>query len=113
MFANKFTAMLTYAAVDYDGKLVLISADNKHKFLTQVKVTDVFEAPELAMEYECKQTNPNADVWDLEYPIEVAMVDTIINMVVQDLSRTLQIPIDEQNNAADDTQRQTVQPRRR
>lgn len=114
LFANKFTAMLTYGAVDYDGKLVLISADNKLNFLTQVKVTDVFEAPELAMEYECKQTNPNADVWDLEYPIEVAMVDTIINMVVQDLSRTLSIPTDEQNNATDDRGQQAVQqPRRR
>lgn len=113
LFANKFTAMLTYAAVDYDGKLVLISADNKHKFLQQVKVTDVFEAPELAMDYECKVTNPNADAWDLEYPIEVAMVDTIINMVVQDLSRTLQIPTDEQNNATDDRGQQGVQQARR
>lgn len=113
LFANKFTAMLTYASVDYDGKLVLISADNKHRFLQQVKVTDVFEAPELAMDYECKQTNPNADVWDLEYPIEVAMTDTIINMVVQDLSRTLQIPTDQENNAADDRERQAAPARRR
>jgi len=58
-------------------------------------------------------TNPNADVWDLEYPIEVAMVDTIINMVVQDLSRTLQIPTDEQNNATDDRGQQGVQQARR
>ena len=84
-----------------------------HALPSSIKIKGKEGPPELAMEYECKQTNPNADVWDLEYPMEVAMVDTIINRVVQDLSRTLQIPTDEQNNAADDTQRQSVQPRRR
>lgn len=111
LFSNKFTAMLTYAAVDYDGKLVIISGDNKIKFLQQVKVTDVYEAPELAFDYECS-VSANVDVWDLEYPIEVAMIDTIINMVVQDLSRTLQLPTDEQNNATDD-RGQAQQPTRR
>lgn len=111
LFSNKFTAMLTYAAVDYDGKLVIISGDNKIKFLQQVKVTDVYEAPELAFAYECS-VSANVDVWDVEYPVEVAMIDTIINMVVQDLSRTLQLPTDEQNNATDD-RGQAQQPTRR
>lgn len=112
LFSNKFTAMLTYCAVDYDGKLLLISADNKLKFLKSIKVTDVFEAPGMALDFECKNVNPNVDPFEIEYPMEAGMADAAINMVVQELTRSLMLPGDEQNDATDD-RGQVQQPRRR
>ena len=112
LFANKFTAMLTYCAVDYDGKLVLISADNKLKFLESVKVTDVFERPDGAYDLSCLSGTRNQDYLDLEYPMEAGMADMAINMVVQELTRSLMLPSDEENDATDDRS-QVTQPRGR
>lgn len=108
LFSNKFTAMLTYAAVDYNGKLVLISADNKLKFLSIIKVTDVFESPDKVLSDLC--TTPyneiarkqETDPWNTEYPIESSMADVVVNMVVQELTRTMSIPSDDLNNATDE-----------
>jgi hypothetical protein len=116
LFSNKFTAMLTYAAVDYDGKLVLISADNKLRFLTSIKVTDVFESPDNVHDIMCSNTSENTKTgtivpWDEEYPVESAMADVLINMIVQELLRTKQIPGDDINNATDE--QPTPQPTRR
>jgi len=112
LFSNKFTAMLTYAAVDYDGKLVLISADNKLRFLTSIKVTDVFESPDNVHYSMCANGGSSAiDPWEEEYPVESAMADVLINMIVQELSRTKQIPGDDINNATDE--QPAAQPTRR
>tara|TARA_R110002020_G_scaffold100855_1_gene238051 strand:+ start:18327 stop:19004 length:678 start_codon:yes stop_codon:yes gene_type:complete len=103
LFENRLTAMITYCAVDFDGKLYIISKDNKHKFLKSIKVTDIFEHPDKASELMCNETNMlTPDAWDIDYPIEGAMADVVVELIVKDLTRTLQIPGDIHNDAADD-----------
>lgn len=111
LFSNKFTSMLTYCAIDYDGRLLLVSADNKLNFLQTVKITDVYEKPEEVFLLTC--ITEGSDYWEAEYPMEAAMADVVINMVVKELLTTMQIPEDNANNATDDRQQQAAQPRRR
>tara|TARA_R110000868_G_scaffold33860_3_gene122637 strand:- start:851 stop:1552 length:702 start_codon:yes stop_codon:yes gene_type:complete len=107
LFENKFTQHLTYCAVDFSGKLFLISKDNKHKFLKSIKVTDVFEAPDAARELMCN-VDLTKEAWEDEYPIEASMSDMVVQMIVQDLTRSLGIPGDNTNDAADDRQVSTT-----
>ena len=72
---NKYTAQLTYAALDMDGRLLIYSNDNKFKFLSSIKITDVFESPEEIYELQCDNDADTTEPWDMEYPLEVSMVD--------------------------------------
>jgi len=102
LFENKFTQHLTYCAVDFSGKLYLISKDNKHKFLKTIKVTDIFENPDAANDLSCDANNLTTDIWDIDYPIEGAMADTVVDLIVKDLTKSFSIPGDKNNNASDD-----------
>ena len=100
LFSNRFTQGLTYCAVDFSGKLFLISNDNKHRFLKSIKVIDIFEAPDDARNYACNLDN-SIEAWDDHYPIEAAMADMVIDLIVKDQMRTLQIPEDKINDSED------------
>lgn len=100
LFNNKYTQHLIYCAKTDSGKLVLISKDDKHRFLKHIKVTDIFEDPEKARQLQCDMDFA-LDDWEYEYPVEVPMIDTIIGLIVQDLVKSIQIPSDKINDAAD------------
>tara|TARA_R110002049_G_scaffold231127_2_gene403466 strand:- start:67716 stop:68390 length:675 start_codon:yes stop_codon:yes gene_type:complete len=102
LFENKFTQHLTYCAVDFSGKLYLISKDTKHKFLKSIKVTDIYEQPDTANELVCDAKDLTTDVWDIDYPIESSMADVVVELVVADLTKSLVVPGDRNNNASDD-----------
>lgn len=101
LFENRFTQHLTYCAVDFSGKLFILSKDDKHKFLKNVRITDIFEQPDIAFEKECKGASSTQEAWDAEYPIEAAMSDVAVDLVVKELTRTLGLPGDNVNDAAD------------
>lgn len=107
LFENRFTQHLTYCAVDYSGKLFLISKDDKIKFLNSIKVTDVFEQPDIARRLTCTY-NGNPEFYDYDYPVEAAMSDMIVEMIVLDLTKSLQVPGDVTNNASDDREEQAI-----
>jgi len=101
LFENKFTQHLTYCAVDFSGKLYLISKDGKHKFLKSIKVTDIFESPDDARLLTCN-LDPTMDAWDDDYPIESAMADVVIDLITKELTRPLSMPVDNKNDSTDD-----------
>lgn len=112
LFNNKFTQHLTYCAVDFDGKLYLMSADNKLKFLKSIKVTDVYESPDVARELTCT-LDATKEAWDVDYPIESSMADIVITEIVKDLTKTLLIPEDKVNDSEDDREQTYSNGRRR
>lgn len=95
--SNPFTAQMIYGTIDYDNKFYLLSGSGKINMMTDIKISDIFEDPSAASEMEC--TESSLDIWDRQYPVELSMVDDIMKMVVQELSRTLQIPDDSDNDA--------------
>ena len=100
LFENRYTQHLTYCAVDHDGKLYLMSKDNKLRFLKSIKVTDIYEQPDVARQYE-SSIDLSLEVWDDNYPMEASMVDTVVELVTKDLARTLSLPADNVNDASD------------
>jgi hypothetical protein len=96
---NTFINQMIYCSIDYDGYLYLVSNQKNHVFMKSVKVSSVFAEPDSAFLYECDSTG---DVWDADYPLERVMADTLIDLVVKDLSRTFNIPEDNTNDATDD-----------
>ena len=105
LFENKFTQHLTYCTVDFDGKLYIISNDNKHMFLKSIRVTDIFEQPDVARELTCN-LDASTEAWDDDYPIEAAMADIVTDMIVKELSRALNISTDNINDASDDREKE-------
>jgi len=101
---NRWTAMLTYACIDYDGRLILTSTNDKLKFLKSIKVTEIFEMPEDVYELECRDNNDYGDIepWDMEYPVELSMIDEIIEMIAKDLFNTIRLPEDKTNDSLDE-----------
>lgn len=112
LFHNRYTQNLTYCAVDFNNNLVIISNDNKHRFLKYIQVTDVFEAPDDARELSC-DINSTIEPWDDQYPVEAAMVEPIVQEILKDLVNTLRIPGDKINDATDDREGQPATRRRR
>ena len=100
LFQNKFTQHLTYCAIGLDGRILILSNDKKINFLKNVMITDVFESPEDARTFVTGSDN-SLDSWDAEYPVEVAMIDMIVQMVLKDLAVTLSIPEDKRNDSDD------------
>ena len=100
LFENKYTQHLMYCAVDFDGKLYLISKDDKIRFLKSIRVTDIFENPDTASVLSC-DADTNIDSWDAQYPVESAMSDVITDLIVKELTRSLSLPGDRINDAAD------------
>lgn len=97
---NQFTAQMIYGTIDYDNKFYLISGSNKLNLMTEIKIADIFEDPSAAAAMECTASDEaNCEIWDRDYPVELSMADDIVQLVVQELSRTLQIPDDSVNDA--------------
>jgi hypothetical protein len=101
LFENKYLKNITYCAVDSEGKLIIISNNDEHKFLKNIRIVDVFENPGKALPYKCGYDS-SIDEWDVEYPCESAMTDTIVDLIVRELTRTLNIPVDDKNDSTDD-----------
>ncbi len=100
LFNNKYTQHLIYCAKTDSGKIILISKDDKHRFLKEIRVTDIFENPEEARQLQSGMDFA-LDDWEYEYPVELAMVDTIVELVFKDLAASRSLPSDNTNDAAD------------
>ena len=106
---NTFTANMVYAAVDVDRYLYLVSANKKHMFMEAVRVDGVYESPELADELKCTSVSGSArsldcEPWDKEYPLELALQDIVLGVVMKGLATRLQLPEDNINDSEDKRQ---------
>ena len=65
-------------------------------------MTGIFDDVEKASELQCSDNNENnCDILDREFPLESALVPTIIELIVKELSSTIYQPQDEENDAND------------
>jgi hypothetical protein len=99
--SNSFIANLTYAAIDMDNKLILFSKDDKLKFIKKIRVTDIYESPDEAYLSMCSVSDENIEPWDRDYPVELAMIDPIVDLIMKDLLNVITIPEDKSNDADD------------
>jgi len=94
---GRFISQLTYAAFDYDNRLYLVSNQKKHLLQESILVGGTFEDIEGA-----DNLNPNVDqtidIWDRQYPLIGGLADTVIEMVVSDLGKSIPVPEDKVND---------------
>lgn len=97
---NKFMRNIIYAAIGHDGYLYLKSQNPQFRYLQQVKFTGVFEDFEEASKLLCDGT---CELFDSIFPIEDALVNTLIETAVKELVGAAYRPYDQRNSANDDT----------
>lgn len=101
---NKYLQNIVYATRGVDNHLFIKSSNPQVYYLEKIKLTAVFSDSLQASELECNQ-NKECDVYDRNFPIEDALIQPLVTMVVKDLSGTLFRPKDDENNANDDLAR--------
>ena len=99
---NKYLKNIIYCAIGPDKHLHFKSQNPNHLYLRKVRMTGIFDDVEKASELQCSDNNENnCDILDREFPLESALVPTIIELIVKELSNTIYQPQDEENDAND------------
>jgi hypothetical protein len=96
-----FVGQLIYAAFDFDNRVYLVSNQKKHLLMESIQVAGMYEDVETAGNYECS-VDSTCEIWERQYPLDIAMMDDVIGLVVQDLGRSKDITKDVTNDASDD-----------
>lgn len=98
---NKWLQNIVYAAKGPDDYLYLKSSNPQLYYLEEIKFTGIFSDAEAASKLECEQLGI-CDILDKEFPIEDALIPTLTELVVKELSGAIYKPEDSENNAMDD-----------
>ena len=101
---NKYLKNIIYASIGPDNYLYFKSFNPQYLYLEKVRMTGIFEDPKAASELQCPDENGDTicDVLDREFPIESALVPSLIQLVVEELTKTEYKPEDKENNSDDD-----------
>ena len=98
---NKWLQNIIYATKGPDGYLYLKSSNPQLYYLEEIKFTGIFSDAEEASKLECEQPK-SCDILDKEFPLEEAILTSLIELVVKELSGAIYKPEDSENNAMDD-----------
>jgi hypothetical protein len=93
---SKYTKNIIYTTIAPDNYLYFKSNNPQHLYLEKVSVTGIFEDPTVITDFN------DGDILDYDFPIEDALMSTLIELVVKDLAPSVYRPEDPNNNAADD-----------
>ena len=100
---NRMTRALIYAAKGPDSYLYVKSGNPQYMYLEQVTVRGVFEDFTEAAKLGCESSEEEkCDIMDTEFPLESALVPTVVELVVKELTGYKYQPRDTRNNATDD-----------
>ena len=98
---NKFSNNIIYAMIGPDNYLYLKSNNTNFRYLQSVTIKALFENIEQASLLDAASCG--CDLMDIRFPLEDAWVNTLINLVVNDLIRGINQLRDENNDANDDS----------
>ena len=101
---NKFLQNIIYCSIGPDNYLYFKSFNPQYLYLEKVKFTGIFQDSMQASDLQCQDDNGETicDPVDRTFPIEDALVPTLIELVVKELAGPVYKPDDEENNAKDD-----------
>jgi hypothetical protein len=98
---NKWLQNIIYASKGPDDYLYFKSSNPQFLYLEKVQMTAIFEDPEEASKLSCTDDG-SCDILDMTFPLEEALVSSVIELIVKYLSGIVYKPKDEENNASDD-----------
>lgn len=101
---NKYLQNIIYASLGPDNYLYFKSFNPQFLYLEKVRMTGIFEDTLAASELQCPNESGDivCDVLDREFPIENALIPSLIQLVVEELTKAEYKPEDKENNSEDD-----------
>ena len=101
---NKYLQNMLYSTIAPDSHLYIKSNNPQAYYLNKVRVTGIFEDSSKAAELACEgdSADDKCDITEREFPLEEALIPTILELIIKELSGAKYQAADEQNNAADD-----------
>ena len=98
---NKYSKNIIYAMIGADNHLYLKSVNPNFKYLKSVTIKALFEDIQQMSLLDAESCG--CDIMDVRFPLEDAWVNTLINLVVNDLIRGINMLRDQDNDANDDS----------
>ena len=96
---NKFTRNIIYAMIGPDNYLYLKSANENFRYLESVTIKALFEdIQEISL---LDSAACGCDLMDIRFPLEDAWLNTLMNLVINDLIRGINNLRDTSNDAQD------------
>ena len=101
---NKYLQNIIYSSLGPDNYLYFKSFNPQFLYLEKVRMTGIFEDTLAASELQCPDENGDivCDILDREFPIENALIPSLIQLVVEELTKAEYKPEDKENNSDDD-----------
>lgn len=102
---NRFLKNIIYCSIAPDNYLYFKSCNPQFLHLSKVRFTGIFQNPREAFKLQCQEEDDNSyicDILDSNFPIEEALVPTLVELIVKELSRAIYKLNDDINNANDD-----------
>jgi hypothetical protein len=94
---NPWLRKAIYCSICPDKYLYFKSANPQHKYLENIQITSIFENPIEVY----KLINPLEDPYDKSICMEDTLIADLINVLVKDLSPSLYLPEDKENDSND------------
>ena len=99
---NKYLQNIIYCSLAPDNHLYFKSMNPQYLYLKKVQVTGIFEDIQNASQLECEDNNSKCqDILDKTFPLEEALVQPLIEIVVKQLGPSVDLPQDQENDAQD------------
>jgi hypothetical protein len=98
---NKYSKNIIYAMIGADNHLYLKSINSNFKYLESVTIKALFEDIQQMSLLDADACG--CDIMDTRFPLEDAWVNTLMNLVVNDLIRGVNMLRDQDNDANDDS----------
>lgn len=105
---NRWTRNIIFASLGPDNHLWMTSQNPQYLNMKQARVTGIFDDPEAAADLLCDKDGNKCSILDSEFPIESALLPTLIELCVKELSGSIYRPEDIRNNAGDDMGRMST-----
>lgn len=99
---NKYMQSIIYVTLGEDNHIYCKSSNPQFQYLKQLKVSGIFNDSAKAGELSCTEEGTRCDVMDTDFPLESALIPSLIQAVVRELSAVMWRQSDTKNNANDD-----------
>lgn len=99
---NKYLKNIIYWTIDEDNYILVKSCNPRFEYLQEFKVEAVFESPLAAAEAECACKGIEVNYGDVDFCLEDALVQLVLDYVVSTFQNSIYKPEDTVNNTEDD-----------
>ena len=98
---NKWMQNIIYATLDPDGRIYFNSSNPQFLYLKEARLQGIFESAEEAAELECDSEAGECDILEKDFPLEDALIAPMLELILKELSPSVGLPEDKQNDAND------------